>query len=282
MRSILQTVVREAFPPPDRKREVEQTRDGFSGLRASREGTPFFQVASNSVLVRSIMDTCFSVIATFPLLQSSSGEPTRDRELMQWFEDDVCQDDSHETFFAVLPSLMLQVADRTLNLSASSLTSIFEWLGLLIRTYNYKRNDGVKTLIARFLQSTMHIWLDPAGHSEASALAPHLVKWLIDNCVIHDENDPTNLSWRSRESILLLLSDYIERDPTQSVYTDVVADAELLPHMILTRFGNDDDIRVRARAATANARLQYHINALKLRPMDLYTLVRVSLSADAY
>ncbi|KAI0091661.1 hypothetical protein BDY19DRAFT_638931 [Irpex rosettiformis] len=279
MRSILRTVVDQVYPPPDRRREAENARDGFAGLRDSREGTPFIRSALGSSVVRNIMDTCFSVVSTFPALQSSSGEPTRDRELMQWFEDVVCSEDSHTAFFAVLPSLILQVADRTLHLSPSSLKSIFEWLGALIRTYNYRRDDGVKTLTASLLQSTMHIWLNPkGGHIEASDLAPHLMKWLIDNCLRHADQDPTTLSWYSRDSIILLLSEYIDQDPTQLAYMEIIEDEEQLPHTVLTRFGTDGDARVRARAAAVNARLLYHASALKLQPMNLYSLVRQSLS----
>ncbi|KAI0704256.1 hypothetical protein BC835DRAFT_810570 [Cytidiella melzeri] len=278
-RSILKSVVEHiprALPQPGRS---EDTGDAFTELRLSREPSSSIRLTSSSSVLHSILETCIASLATFPILHSLSGEPTRDKQLVEWFVEI-----NEESFFALLPSLMKQVRERTLNLSTSAFITILKRLGTLLGTYNYSWNDSVLILAARLLQSTMHIWLDPtAVDNNARSNAEAMGRWLVTVLVnLQTQQEPRIISWRGRDSIVSFLEEYLAQDPAEIAWmsqsTEDGPKEDLCPHVVLPQLGSDDDIRIRFRAATANARLFYHANALGLLPIELYSAIRESLT----
>ncbi len=191
------------------------------------------------------------MLAVIPILQSSSGEPTRDRALT-----DIVLNAKPDQFLALGPAYCEQVGRRTLNLSTTTLQALLDKLLELSATYSYKGNEETLLLIVNALDRTSHVWMDPiVAASEAGGRARTFCWETIDRLT-----DRSQRSWRVTDAIIRFLDRYLTTDPSQEIWAMPVQDAncpkdDQFPAAVLPTLGTDDDIRIRFRIAATSPRL---------------------------
>ena len=228
--------------------------DGFGPVRDAHAVTSLSTTRNaqqDEVHNSRIVDSCMTVLAVVPILQSSSGESTRDRALA----DLVLESESHE-FLTLGPAYCEQVGRRTLNLSTATLKALLEKLMELSKKYSYQGNEETLLLVVNTLDRTSHVWMDPTvATSEAGGRARTFAWETIDRLLERSQR-----SWRVTDAIIRFLDRYLTKDPSQEIWAMPFQQADSpeedqFPAAVLPTLGNDDDIRVRFRIAATSPRL---------------------------
>jgi serine-protein kinase ATM len=252
LRDVLRTVVGDQLKD-SRAMDVDD-KDGFGPIRTTRTigASTETRQADDIGTNRCIAEICMSFLTVVPILQSSSGEPTRDAELTDFVLG--CVD---EKFFLLAPIFLDNVRQRTLNLNVNTLDNFLDKLAPLLGTYIYSRSERLQLLVTQFLHSTLPIWLQKSvATTDVGHHIRQLTAWLSE--IVRNKKIRY---WRVRDSIIRFLDDYLALDPRQEIWTlfdddDGVGTSEFQqPVAILPFLGADEDIRVRFRAGVANARL---------------------------
>ncbi|KAI3619791.1 ataxia telangiectasia mutated [Moniliophthora roreri] len=227
-------------------------------------------------LVR-VADICISFIALVPLLQSSSGEPTRDQELIDLLSN--CAETHTDTFLLIFPLVLKHVRNRSLNLTTNHLELFLGEIVEIRRAYAYSRNPQLYAFAIQMLDATMHLWASSAAaESEAGNTARMVCKWLSMNL-----QKQRLTSWGVRDALARLYEKYIIMDPVQRYWILKEDDSEdkyeYLPSLILPQMNSDEDVRVRFRVAVITARLFWVATKVGQSAMELYGNVRVYYTA---
>ncbi|KAL0953735.1 hypothetical protein HGRIS_004926 [Hohenbuehelia grisea] len=258
-------------------------RDGFAPIRATpqpQSGESTSQ-AVESAFSRRVIEICISYLAAAPILQSSSGGSTRDKELTDLVVESA---ESHtSSFLLICPIFLQQVNQRTLTLSSTGLDSLLDTMGELLNDYTHSKSETMQQLAIRLLDSTSHIWLDEQiAAGDIGNKVRQLCGWLSGAA-----RKNKFASWRVRDTLVRFLDRSMKLDPNQSIWQAVDDDedddnqqADMLPISLLPMMGEDEDIRVRFRAAVANARLFAAARALNFPPLELYDRIRRKLTLD--
>ena len=227
-----------------------------------------------------VVETCISFLAVVPILETSSGEPTRDKELTQ-----LVLDCSYERLFLVGPIFFSKIRQRILNLSPNNLKNFLEKLGFLVTgNYTYGRCEKVLLLLIHFLQSTLHIWVQESVRTtDVGKDIGQLLHWLSK--LIRNKHAR---SWKVRDAIAIFFDVYLSQDPRQKVWKFGDLDSQeidsppldTLPFAMLPCLSADVDIRVRFRAAVVNARLFSIAQSLDLDSMALYSDILQCLTKE--
>lgn len=250
--------------------------DGFGG--PSSLGAFSSSSYSGSTIVPRVVDATINIslstLSVLPVLQSSSGEPTRDKSLVELILN--CDG---EDLLILGPALLRNMQQRTLNFSPLNFGELLEKLGDMLKEYQWSRSERLMTFIINLLHSSMHIWL-PKGVAE-SDVGDHvrtLCHWLVD---VLSKYEGGAKSWSCRDSLVRFLHKYLERDPSEEVWTDFgQSDVEASPISLLPNFAQDEDVRVRFRAAIANAHTLSPALLLGRDPSERYLRMRESLSVE--
>ncbi|KAH7923978.1 hypothetical protein BV22DRAFT_1196306 [Leucogyrophana mollusca] len=254
-------------------------KDGFGPIRTTRATlqTPEEnQDQEHNRASRYLTELCMSFLAVAPILQSSSGEPTRDKQLNELVLE--CPDDK---FLLVGPAYLNQVRRRLLNVNVKVLDEILDKLGDLLRDYTYSQSVQLQLLATNVLSSTSHIWLQKScAESELGENVRSLCSWISQITETKKVR-----SWRVRDTISRFFDWYLSQDPSLSFWPKVNHEDDedepvASPATILPILGADEDIRVRFRAAVANARLFSIARATGREALNLYEEIRVSLTRD--
>lgn len=254
--------------------------DGFGPVRDAHAVTSLSttrNVQQDRVHNTRIIDSCTTVLAVIPILQSSSGEPTRDRAL-----SDLVLNSEPDEFLSLGPAYCEQVGRRTLNLSASNLQALLGKLLSLSEVYTYQGIEETFLLVVNALDRTSHIWMDPAvAASEVGGKARMFCWETIDRL-----RQRAQRSWRVTDAIIRFLDRYLTRDPKQEIWAMPVAKTETpneeqFPAAVLPTLGNDDDIRIRFRIAATSPRL-LTVGQLAQRDLmyDVYPNIQHNLSTQ--
>lgn len=272
---------------------VDET-DGFGPVRthatveipvASQQGSTY--AALNSYVVAM----CMSLLSIIPILESTSGEPTRDKDLTTLVLN--CHDDQ---FLAIAQAFFSNIRSGTLTLSATNLNMFLDKFGELLTRYDYSKSERLQLLTIHFLDSTISVWSEtnvasgPVGR-RVRELWGFFCKMLKSGKV---------RSWKIRDQLIRFLDTYLTQDPKQEMWTvygdgddddDDDSDQENVeeddgisgkansspnrasPTAILPSMGMDEDIRVRWRAAVVNARLFTISRNTNGNQLELYTNV---------
>lgn len=231
-------------------------KDGFGPIRitqamgASTETRHTDDTCTN----RRIAEICVSFLTVVPILQSSSGEATRDTELT-----DFVLGSADEKFFLLAPIFLDKVRQRVLSLNINTLDNFLDKLAPLLESYAYSRSERAQLLVTQFLHSTLPIWLQKSvATTDVGHRIRQLTGWLSG--ILRSKKIRY---WRVRDAIIRFLDEYLTLDPRQEIWSlpddddDGIDTFEFKqqPAAILPFLGADEDIRVRFRAGVANARL---------------------------
>lgn len=144
-----------------------------------------------------------------------------------------------------------------LRLSADAVDCILGAFEEMLSSYAYSRDDALVRLCFDFLSASMPVWLAPElADSDVAERAIHLVQFLVSK-------SSRGSSWRVRLGVIILIDEYLEYDPSYSVWTrlrdeDMDVDGEAFgPLGTISNGLIDRDARVRFRAATSSAGLFY-------------------------
>ncbi|KZT10138.1 uncharacterized protein LAESUDRAFT_748044 [Laetiporus sulphureus 93-53] len=290
----LRKTLHSLLPVPiseDRSSHTIDIDDGFAPVRTSQTATP--QGRRNLHLDQGGIELCVTGLAVIPALQCASDEPTRDGDLTQ-----LVLDLADEAFFLVAPVFLNHVRQRTLSISSTVMGEWLEKLGSLLTPYEYSRSEKLQLLALEFLESTMHLWLQPRlASSEVGWRIGELWRWFHDTL-----SEGYIGSWKIRDRLVQFLNIYLMRDPGQVGWKTCTDDGEgesqsqnavfdrrkseeqqknkpsISPIAILSTRSADDDIRVRFRAAVANARLFSIAHEVGQDAFQLYNAVKEHLS----
>ncbi|EIW79348.1 hypothetical protein CONPUDRAFT_74806 [Coniophora puteana RWD-64-598 SS2] len=245
-------------------------KDGFGPIRTGQSSDPTNEKGMSDNLRISVVKTAVDLLALLPMLQATSAEPVRDRELTNFFME--CSD---ADFIALGPSYFDQVGKRLLNLSADTLDQFLLKLEPMLGQYAYKRSEEVILYACHILNSTMHLWLqDSFANADVGDHVRELCSWLA-----RVARERKIRSWRIRDTICRFLSNYVKLDPEQIFWSTENGDAHS-PSFLLPMMGADDDTRVRFRAATCNAQLLSHLQKAGVDESLLYDEIKKWLTRD--
>jgi ataxia telangiectasia mutated family protein len=234
-------------------------KDGFGPIRTTAAQSPEVnQQNEGAASIRYITEVCMSFLAVVPILQSFSGEPTRDRDLTELVLG--CAKLRPEKFLLVCPIFLDKIRQRTLNLTVNNLDKFLDEFAKLLQLYTYARSEQLQLLATHFLDSTLHIWLiQPVVASEVGDKVRQLYEWLSGTL-----RKQKIRAWKIRDSLARFFDRYLACDPSQVAWTVLDDDEDEqqklerlngLPSALLPMMSSDEDIRVRFRVAVVNARL---------------------------
>jgi serine-protein kinase ATM len=226
---------------------------------------------------RCVVEICVSFLAAVPVLESSSDEPTRDKELT-----DLVLDCSPEYFLFVAPAFFSNVRRKILNLTPNNLKRFLDkFSSLVAENYTYGRREMVLLLLVFFTQSTLPIWLhENVRSTDVGKNVSDFLQWFSQ---LIKKNSAR--SWKVRDAIARFLDDYLSHDPAQSFLNaeqdlSQNTDPDSLPSALLPLMGEDEDIRVRFRVASLNARLLSVTQPFNVDLMVLYTSILGHMTID--
>lgn len=287
--STLRDTIRMLVGSPASDRRSSQAmdvdeKDGFGKVRSAADhqsqGTAEFFEGSG--YTRCIADVCIGFLANGPILQSASGEPTRDKELTELLLD--CADTHPEKFLLVCPPWLDNVRRKSFSLSSSGLNRFLDEMGSLLGRYAYSRREEVQRLIILLLQSTLHIWSGSQTLTDDVACkVQKLCHWLSG--LVRDSKIS---AWRARDSLAVFFDRYLASDPDQISWSTPFDDdeeeqvADLLPSALLPLMSSDKDIRVRFRIAPLIARLFLVAHQVGYPPLALYKTVLEQFPVDLF
>jgi ataxia telangiectasia mutated family protein len=245
--------------------------DGFGPIRTTQPLAETRKQVKDSTLHNHIAEVCVSFLAVVPILQSFSGEPTRDKELTELVLH------SDHNFHLIATLLLDKVRQQRLKLDLSDLDDFLRKIESLLMQYNYSRSEKLHLLVCRFLDSTSHLWLqdsvtDIEVGDNIRALCHWISKMLKENKI---------RSWKLRDHVACFFDRYLARNPTQEAWSrDGSVSSDSFPSALLPQLGADRDIRVRFRVAVANARLFAIARDVHHKALDLYCAIKDSLTLD--
>ena len=245
-------------------------KDGFAPIRVNQQSPEARQQTEERIAHRYIAEVCVAFLALVPILQSTSGESTRDKELTEL----VLQSESK--FHLVASVFFKNVGQRHLSLSASTLDLFLKKIGDLLQQYNYSRSEKLQLLVTQFLDSTLHIWSQESmANSEIGDDIREFCHWI--SSILKDNKIR---SWKLRDFAVRFLDRYLHTDPSHSVWARDGVDMDCLPANLLPILGADRDIRVRFRVAVVNARLFSIARTVGQDALVLYDTIKRSLTTD--
>ncbi|KAJ3555154.1 hypothetical protein NM688_g2731 [Phlebia brevispora] len=236
------------------------------GGSALQRGTSMF---TRSSVIRRLVDIVISSLAAFPVLQSASGESTRDRELLN-----IVAGKDIDAFLLLAPAYLRNVREGMLIMNSHSLEVILNVCANATCAHAYQTNLNFHLLTVQVLRSTMNVWVPQSIEGTAAGKsARELCGW------VYRMYGRGTSSWRFRDCFVQLLEEFVAADPGQMAWpgsfngTPSTPPSKLLPEM-----GGDSDVRVRLRAAVSNARILRLASDLGESSRKLYTAVRTQLS----
>ncbi|KAG9224022.1 hypothetical protein CCMSSC00406_0004362 [Pleurotus cornucopiae] len=204
-----------------------------------------------------ITKMCISFLAFVPILQSTSAEATRDKDLTDLVL--ACATSSHpENFLQVCPALLDHVRCGAITLSPSTLEAYLAGVGHISPMYAYAKNDILQDLLEGIRDKVSQ-----------------LCQWL---CTTTSQR--LLGSWRVRDSAACFLDRYLDCDPTQVSWTELNGRELTRPADLLSMMIADEDIRVRFRTATLAPRLLTLVRLGARRPELQYDSIRLKLSTN--
>jgi ataxia telangiectasia mutated family protein len=253
--------------------------ESFGSIKTSHAVAEIERICATSAS-RCVVEICVSFLAVVPVLESSSDEPTRDKELT-----DLVLDCSPEFFFFVAPVFFSNVQRRILKLTPNNLKRFLDKFSSVVTgSYTFGRREMVLLLLVFFMQSTLPVWLhENVRATDVGKNVGDFLEWLSQ---LIKKNSAR--SWKVRDAIARFLDDYLSHDPSQGFWNseqDLSQNTnpvppDSLPSALLPLMAEDDDIRVRFRVASLNSRLFSIAQPVDVDPMVLYSSVLKHLTKN--
>ncbi|KAF5350235.1 hypothetical protein D9758_007817 [Tetrapyrgos nigripes] len=218
----------------------------------------------------TIASVSIQFLTVSPILQSTSGEATRDKELTEFLLG--CAQDEPDIFLLIAPIFVDHIRNETFSLSPNNVEAFLNELGVLLGDKFYSRSENLHSLTIQFLDSTLHLWVSGALEEDVAEQFTQLCRWFSKK--LHSGNLP---NWIVRDKLARLFGKYVARDPHGSQWPAVKDGKERLrPVQLLAGLSSDVDIRVRFRAASLVADMFEATKKVYKSPMELYHAVRTS------
>ncbi|KAG8695931.1 Serine/threonine-protein kinase tel1, partial [Ceratobasidium sp. 395] len=186
--------------------------DGFSEIRTA-SSEPTIRAADNwtvSRISQALISFATRFLTATPMLQSSNLEPTRDRSLLEFLQS--CDG---LAFITLAPEVFECIRRRYLHMSTSSLESMLDHLGDLLKSYGHPRCEKIQLILLAFLECVMPLWTKPADiDKDYSVQSRVLLHWFSEMLVTQKVH-----SWKSRDRLTVLMESYLAIDPQQSIWS---------------------------------------------------------------
>lgn len=245
--------------------------DGWGSIRTGETTTgQSTQGSEYTACAMSVADTCMSVLTKVPLVQSSSGMPTRDKELF-----DMVITSDEETFISLCTPLFEQFRTNSLHINFDSMNKICENLDRLARKYHFNQCEAYHLAIMLFFDSAFEAWCKLPKPPESGI---SLLRGLCESA-----KDGKLKGWRVRDAVLRLCSRFLVEDPHLSGWPDASREEDwddISPGDIVNSMNKDLDTRIRFRAATCSARLFSSAQSRREDSGELYLKLREFLCND--
>ncbi|KAL0572797.1 Serine/threonine-protein kinase tel1, partial [Marasmius crinis-equi] len=248
-------------------------KDGFAPIKTADKPVKSDVVGGNDGKPTTIrfVETCISFLTVVPLLQSSSGEPTRDQDLMELIINAPAS-----VFVQTCPVLLSNVRRATLYLSGNNLDNLLDKWTEIAGDYTYSRSPQFSLLALGLADASLPLWTSSAAANSDYA---ETIRNILTNSVSNYESK--KIGWKVRDSLARLLEKYLAIDPRQEFWmAGEDCDQENLPSSVIQKMNGDEDVRVRFRVAVISARLFEFAGTIGVDPMNLYGQVRGHYSTD--
>lgn len=246
--------------------EVDEA-DGFGPIRTSQTTQAEKNLDVNPTL-RHISKICIDFLALIPILQSTNGETTRDKELLE-----IILGADGGAFLAMIPAYSDNVRRGRFNLGANATDTLLLRFSDHMGDPSFAKREQTHLEVIRFLDATVGVWLQPLVVDVLSKVQT-LYKFYSDMIVRKKIR-----SWRIRYAFSRFMSGYLNKDPRQKTWNDAEADCSL-PSELLPQLGSDEDIRVRFKLATISAKLLSPTNLADKDASTVYDELKKGLSTD--
>ncbi len=219
---------------------------------------------------KRLVDTWVSCLAVCPVLQSPSGEATRDRELQN-----LVMHSSTETTLLLGPSFLRNIQRGTLHISTTALLSLFKTCIEILHKMHNVRDPRVFMFVIHLMRSLMRQWVDESAR-ELVAPRSQILGWILK---IHNSNAALLNVWSVRDCFTQFLEQIVLQAADFEPWSTGTAQADTQdPAHILATMAKDPDIRVRIRAAVSNARILRVADDLGIAEKTLYDNFRDNLT----
>jgi len=244
--------------------EVDEA-DGFGPIRTSQTTQAEKKLDANTTL-RHIARICIDFLSLIPILQSTSGETTRDKELLE-----IILSADGDAFLSMILSYSDNVRHGRFNLGVNAMDALLLRISQHMGDPTFAKREQTHLEVIRFLGSTIGVWLQPSA-ADVLDKVQSLFKFYSDMIARKKVK-----SWRIRYTFSCFMSDYLNRDPWQK--TLITAECSL-PSELLPQLGSDEDIRVRFKLATLNAKILSPTNLADKDASTVYRELKEGLSTD--
>lgn len=246
--------------------EVDEA-DGFGPIRTSQTTQAEKKLDVNSTL-RHIARICIDFLALVPILQSTNGETTRDKELLE-----IILKAEGDAFLSMIPGYSDNVRRGRFNLGVNATDTLFLRFSHHMGDPSFSKREQTHLEVIRFLDATVGVWLQPSAVDVLSKVQS-LYKYYSDMVVRKKVR-----SWRVRFAFSCFVSGYLNKDPWQKTWNDAEVEC-CLPSELLPQLGSDEDIRVRFKLATLSAKLLSPVNLADRNASTVYDELKRGLSTD--
>jgi len=246
--------------------EVDEA-DGFGPIRTSQTTQAEKKLEVNKTL-RHIARISIDFLSLIPILQSTNGETTRDKELLE-----IVLDADGDAFLSMIPSYSENVRRGRFNLGVNATDTLLLRFSQHMGDPSLAKREQTHLEVIRFLDSTIGVWLQSSAVDVLNKVQS-LFKFysdMIDRKKVR--------SWRIRFAFACFVSDYLNKDPWQKTWNAAEVSCSL-PSELLPQLGSDEDIRVRFKLATLSANLLSPTNLAGKDPSTVYLDLKEGLSTD--
>ncbi|KAF9240715.1 hypothetical protein BU15DRAFT_87599 [Melanogaster broomeanus] len=281
LRQLLSTLTEQTTTNKEDLSPMEH--DGFGPIRTTQASAPKEESMSALDLApatRGLVGVCIVFLASVPVLQSPTGEATRDKDFVKLVTE--CPE---EKLLLLGPPLLTVVRKRLFSLSVNVLDNLLVKCAELLRRYSHAINDQFHFLVVDLLKSTSHIWMEKvAATSTIGGHVQDLCGW-ISSMMEAAQMKKKATCWKIRDLVARFIARYLAEDPSQTFWpTDYYDDEIGRPVNTLLALNLDEDIRVRFRSAFLSASLFSLDHEEFIREYEdvdgFYQKVRDSLTRD--
>jgi ataxia telangiectasia mutated family protein len=279
IRIVLHMTLGNDTPTTSHQPTDRDDKDGFGPIRTAtaQQSSDMWE---NDVHSRHhISEVCIAFLTVGPALQSTSGEPTRDKELTETILD--CAENTPQAFFLAFPIYLEKARQGILSISVKNFDRFLNELAKLLQLYAYARSRSLQALAIQFLNSTLDIWASrQVAIGEVLDKVRDLCAWLSG--ALHRRKIR---SWMVRDLLARFLNIYLLKDPHQWAWeshgdNESEGQDDLSPIGLLPFMNSDEDVRVRFRAAVINARLFAVARIRQSSAMEMYKTIKRHYTVD--
>jgi hypothetical protein len=259
---------------------LEMGDDGFAPIRTS--GVRSSEGASSRTANTSLARLAMTILAVVPSFQSLSGQSARSHDPV----DKLLMGKHSEGFFDCVSTLYNLVGRGVLQLMSKDLARLFDECLEQASDFNLTLKDDIFLPILQAILSTIDLWLQSSYQSYRDHVLQVLrhVTQKIDAGFFH--------SWKLRDVLLRIVDEVVRKDverividlPLRSDEKSMLVDGVPEPlsdwAMVLMQAMRDEDIRIRLRAAPANARLFQADHIVRASEPSFYVEWKDQVPAD--